>query len=97
MDLSSVDSGPAVDAIDYTTFSSEIDLMAVHKRDIQGIAIVAATAGASVVVRMPGQTAESTPASRTLVVAAGDFLPIRARSIVSVTNITAIRAYWGRY
>lgn len=87
-----VDAGPAVDAIEYTDFSSDIDLMAVHRRDIQGILVVEVSGAATITVALPDQTAD-----RVLTVAAGDYLPIRARSIVSVSNVTRVRVYWGRY
>lgn len=92
MEYPAVDGGPAVDVIDYTDFGAAIDLMAVHRRDVQFVEIVAATTGASIVVSLPEATA-----NRTLAVSQGDKLPIRARSIESVTNVTRVRVYWGRY
>lgn len=92
IEYAAVDGGPAVDAIEYTSFTSAIDLMAVHKRDIQGILVLAVSAAATMTVELPDQTA-----NRVLTVAAGDYLPIRARSIVEVSNVTRVRVYWGRY
>lgn len=92
MDIPAVDAGPAVDAIEYTSFASAIDLMAVRRQDIQALEIVTATTGASIQVTLPGASA-----TRTMTVSQGDRLPIRARSIVGVTNITRVRVYWGRY
>lgn len=92
MELASVDAGPSVDAVDYSTFTSAIDLMAVHKRDIQGIRIVTATGTSTITVTLPEQTAD-----RVLTVVQGEFLPIRARAIVAVSDVTLLRVYWGRY
>lgn len=92
-DLPAVDTGPAVDAIEYTSFGSPIDLYAVKKRDIQCLEIAAATAAGTITVTMPGST---TP--RTLTVQAHECLNIRARTINSVSvQVTAIIVYWGRY
>jgi len=87
-----VDTGPAVDVQEYTSFSPAIDLVAVHKRPIQGILIVAASAGATIDVTMPDGTA-----TRQLNVAAGEWLPIRANTIETVSGVTRVRVYWGQY
>lgn len=93
LDLQTVDAGPAVDAIDYTSFGSAIDLFAVKKRDIQGIRIVTVATTPTITVTVAGEGSSA----RTLSVASGEFLPLRVRTIESVSDVTRVRVYWGRY
>jgi len=83
----------AIDALDYTSFASTIDLYAVKDRDVERLVIVTATSGASIVCRTKG----SGDNDRTYSVSQGDALPIQIRQIRSVTNITRVRVEWGEF
>lgn len=83
-------SAPACDAIEYSTFSSAVDLYAVKDRDIYRVTIVAASTGATMTVR----TRESGDTNRVLNVAQGDVLELAVRSIQSVSGVSAVRVEW---
>lgn len=83
-------SAPACDALEYSTFSSAIDLYAVKGRDIYGLTILAAVPGASITVR----TRESGDTNRVLNVSQGDTLRLAIRSIQSVSGVSSIRVEW---
>lgn len=83
-------SAPACDAIEYSTFSSAVDLYAVKGRDIYRMTVLAASAGATMTVR----TRLSGDTNRVLNVAQGDVLPLAIRSIQSVSGVSSIRVEW---
>lgn len=81
------------DALEYTSFTSAIDLYAVKDRDIEKLEVVAATAGATITCRTKG----SGDTNRVYNVAQGDKLELQIRSIQSVLNVTRVRVSWGDF
>lgn len=83
----------AVDAVEYSSFASEIDLYSTKGRDIEKLRIVSASGTATITVR----TADSGETERTYTVAQGEELAIQIRAIVSVSNVTKVRAEFGAF
>lgn len=83
----------ATDAIEYSVFTSQIDLYAAKDRDILSLDIVTATTGATVTAITKGSKADQ----RTYHVSQGTRLDLAIRKIISVTNVTVIRANWGDF
>jgi hypothetical protein len=79
------------DALEYSTFSSAIDLYAVKGRDIEKLEIVAGTGTITCL------TKGSPTVNRVYTVAPGDVLDVEIRSIVSVSSVTRVRAYFGEF
>jgi DNA/RNA endonuclease YhcR with UshA esterase domain len=79
------------DALEYTTFTSAIDLYAVKGRDIEKLVVVAGTGTITCL------TKGSPEVNRVYSVAPGDVLDVQIRSIVSVSSVTKVRAYFGDF
>jgi hypothetical protein len=80
----------ANDSIEITSFSSVNLLGFTGGKDLVGIKVVTASAGASIV----GKTAQSADTARTFTVASGEEIPVSLRTIDSVVNVTRVRIYW---
>lgn len=83
----------SVDALEYTSFASALDLYAVKDRDIEKLEIITATSPATITCRTKGNGGTN----RVYSVAQGDKLELQIRSIQSVTNIARVRASWGEF
>lgn len=81
----------ATDAIEYSTFTSAINLFDAKGRDIESLDILTASAGATITTITKG----SVEANRVYHVAASDKLELCIRQIVSVSGVTLVRANWG--
>lgn len=86
-------SARATDAIEYSSFASEIDLYTVKGRDIESIDILTASAGATIT----GKTKGSVEVARTYHVTQGTPLSLAMRTIDSVSGVTLIRVNWGDF
>jgi len=81
----------ATDALEFSTFSSAINLFDQKGRDIESLEILTATTGATITVITKG----SVETNRVYHVAQGDKIALCIRHIVSVSNVTLVRANWG--
>ncbi|MEN6535497.1 MAG: hypothetical protein ABFD89_17670 [Bryobacteraceae bacterium] len=81
--------GRISDSLEYSSFTSAIDLYAVKGRYIDSLEILTVSGSATITVAM-----SDSAANRTLTVIAGTVLNSKITQIVSVSGVTLVRANW---
>lgn len=81
-------SDPAHDALEYSSFSEDIDLVATFGRPVRAIEVITAGSGSLAVV-----TVGSKGATRTLTVYDHWFKPLEVTVIKAATNVTLLQVY----
>jgi hypothetical protein len=84
-----VSMGPSWDQVEYTSFSSPINLEATYGKKIQGIKIVEGSGTVTVRTEGSGDT------TRTWTVQVGEEIRCQLRSIESVVDVAKVRVYIG--